>query len=42
MTAATGLDHVKYDAPLKHIVYPLLDAKHENIAKFFNDFYNVV
>jgi hypothetical protein len=27
VTASAGMDHVKYDASVKHIVYPLLDVK---------------
>lgn len=43
VTAATGMDQVKYDNnEVRHIVYPLLDAKSENIAKFFNLFYALV
>lgn len=29
------MEHVTYDSSITHIVYPLLDMKAENIAKFF-------
>jgi len=43
ITAALGMDHLHYsDLPLKHIVYPLLDHKTQNIGQFFDDFYNII
>ena len=43
VTAAMGMDQVKYTKDeAKHIIYPLLDAKSENISKFFNQFYELI
>jgi hypothetical protein len=42
VTASAGMDHVKYDATIKHIVYPLLDVKTENISKLFDKFYDLM
>lgn len=42
MTAAVGMDHVVFESPVQHIVYPLLDMKSENISKFFGQFYDLV
>lgn len=42
MTAAVGMEQVEYDASIKHIVFPLLDMKSENISKFFNQFYELM
>lgn len=35
VTAATNMEHLEIDKSLKHIVYPLLDSKAENICAFF-------
>ena len=37
ITAATNMDHLEIDKSVKHIVYPLLDAKTELISNFFED-----
>lgn len=42
MTAARDMDHVSYDDDIFHIVYPLLDGKNEDIATFFDSFYDLV
>ena len=42
MTAAKDMDHVHYGSSILHIVYPLLDGKNEDIASFFDAFFNVV
>ena len=36
------MDHVKYESSILHIVYPLLDGKNEDIASFFDAFYNLI
>lgn len=36
------MDHISYDSGITHIVYPLLDGKYENIATFFDNFYEIV
>ncbi len=37
------MDQVVYaDSKVRHVVYPLLDAKSENITKFFNAFFALV
>jgi protein-tyrosine phosphatase len=36
------MDHISYTKEVLHIVYPLLDAKSENISKFFNEFFFLV
>jgi protein-tyrosine phosphatase len=37
------MDHLDYtQLGLKHIVYPLLDHKSQNIAQFFEEFYGIV
>lgn len=35
ITAAEGFGHLEIDAGIKHITYPLLDSKTENISAFF-------
>lgn len=43
VTAAKGLDNVSYpNRKIRHIVYPLLDSKAENITALFNRFYDLV
>ena len=42
VTAAKDMDHVSYKSHILHIVYPLLDGKNEDIASFFDAFYNLV
>lgn len=41
MTAAVGMDHVSYSPPIKHIVYPLLDTKSQNVSRIFGEFYDL-
>lgn len=36
ITAATGLDHLQIPSSVTHIVYPLQDAKTENIKSYFD------
>lgn len=36
------MDHISYEEGIKHIVYPLLDGKQEDIAVFFDNFYEIV
>jgi protein-tyrosine phosphatase len=36
------MDHIAYDERINHIVYPLLDGKQEDIAIFFDNFYEIV
>jgi protein-tyrosine phosphatase len=40
ITAAEGFDHLTIDPSIKHITYPLLDSKTENIASFFEQSYH--
>ncbi len=42
VTAAKDMDHISYDEDMTHIVYPLLDGKQEDIAVFFDNFYEIV
>jgi hypothetical protein len=43
VTAASGLDQVSYpNGEVKHVIYPLLDAKSENITQYFHQFYELV
>jgi len=35
ITAAEGFAHLEIDASIKHITYPLLDSKTENISAYF-------
>jgi protein-tyrosine phosphatase len=42
VTAAKDMDHIAYDESIHHIVYPLLDGKQEDIAIFFDNFYEIV
>lgn len=36
------MEHIKYESDILHIVYPLLDGKNEDIASFFDAFYNLI
>lgn len=36
------MEHIVLGENIKHIVYPLLDGKNENIANFFESFYDLV
>lgn len=36
------MEHVIIGDGIKHVVYPLLDGKSENIAVFFERFYELV
>ena len=36
------MDNLSFDSDVRHIVYPLSDAKSENIAKFFLHFSEIV
>lgn len=43
VTAALGMDQLDYSQiNVKHIIYPLLDSKRENVSDFFNNFYEIV
>jgi protein-tyrosine phosphatase len=42
VTAARDMDHIAYDQAIAHVVYPLLDGKQEDIAVFFDNFYEIV
>jgi protein-tyrosine phosphatase len=42
VTAAKGMDHVRFEAEIEHVVYPLLDAKTEDISSLFDEFYNLI
>lgn len=42
ITAATGLDHLEIPTFVTHIVYALLDAKSENIFKYFEESFNCI
>lgn len=37
ITAAMGMEHLKIPNNLTHIIYPLADAKSQNIRKYFDD-----
>lgn len=41
ITAAAGMEQVQFDSTVTHIVYPLLDMKSENIARYFTQFYEL-
>lgn len=36
------MEQVQYDSSVTHIVYPLLDAKSENIGRYFSQFYELI
>lgn len=36
------MDHITFGDEIKHIVYPLFDGKQEDIAIFFDNFYEIV
>lgn len=36
------MDHLKYEEPIRHIVYNVLDAKTENLSVLFADFYELI
>lgn len=36
------MEHIVYEEGVTHIVYPLLDGKQEDIAVFFDNFYEIV
>ena len=36
------MEHVTVPEGVKHVVYPLLDMKSENIAKYFSQFYDLM
>lgn len=36
------MEHLEFDQSIAHVVYPLLDSKTENIATFFEKFYEVI
>lgn len=42
VTAARDMDHISYKEGIHHVVYPLLDGKQEDIAVFFDNFYEIV
>ena len=42
ITAAEGMDQVQYPAHFRHIRYPLLDSKSENISKYFDQVFEVI
>ena len=42
VTAAKDMDHISYKEGIHHVVYPLLDGKQEDIAVFFDNFYEIV
>lgn len=42
ITAAAGLDHLEIPAEQTHVVFPLLDVKHENIEAYFDLSYRTI
>lgn len=42
ITAATGLEHLKIPPEQTHIVFPLVDAKTENIEAYFDLSYQTI
>lgn len=36
------MDHLTFDKSIQHVVYPLLDSKNENIASYFDKFFEVI
>lgn len=36
------MDHLQIPKSIKHIVYPLLDSKSEDISKFFQNNYDTI
>ena len=42
ITAAAGLDHLEIPSIVTHIVYPLKDAKSENIKSYFDESYATI
>ena len=41
VTAALGMEHVAYEPPIQHIVYPLLDKQSEDMSRHFGSFYEL-
>ena len=42
ITAALGMDQLSYsNTSIKHVVYPLLDSKSEDMMKYFSHFYHI-
>ena len=41
VTAALGMEHVAYELPIQHIVYPLLDKQSEDMSRHFGSFYEL-
>lgn len=42
ITAAAGLEHLQLPAEQTHVVFPLLDLKHENIEAYFDLSYQTI
>lgn len=44
ITVAAGMEHISFtpESKVKHIVYPLLDSKRENMSKLFAPAYNIL